>query len=87
MKGGSVKIANKRFTTIPNDHCLTFDANAEITESLSGIDDISGNVYNFCSFQKIKESISTEHGNTFAPDKLGSTLPKMIDVIGVVLEC
>ena len=50
IKGGSVKIANKRFTTIPNDHCLTFDANAEVTESVSGIDDIEGNVYNFCSF-------------------------------------
>ena len=87
MKGGSVKIANKRFTTIPNDHCLTFDANAEITEAVSGIEEIAGNVYNFCSFGKIKESISTENGNTFGADKLGATLPKMIDIIAVVIEC
>ena len=25
MRGGQVKLANKRYTTIPNDHCLSFD--------------------------------------------------------------
>ena len=25
MRGGQIKLANKRFTTIPNDHCITFD--------------------------------------------------------------
>lgn len=25
-----VKMANKKFTSIKNDHCITFDANAEV---------------------------------------------------------
>ena len=30
MKNGQVKLANKRYTTIPHDHCLTFDTYANI---------------------------------------------------------
>lgn len=30
MSNGQVKMANKRFTTIPNDHSLTFDHFAKI---------------------------------------------------------
>lgn len=30
FSNGIVKMANKRFTSIKNDHCLTFDINAEI---------------------------------------------------------
>ena len=29
---GFVKMANKKFTAIKNDHCITFDINAEIEE-------------------------------------------------------
>ena len=29
---GFVKMANKKFTSIKNDHCITFDVNAEIVE-------------------------------------------------------
>jgi hypothetical protein len=32
MRGGLIKIANKRYTTIQNDHCITFDTNAVIEE-------------------------------------------------------
>eukprot|EP00347_Sterkiella_histriomuscorum_P012018 403370207 len=32
FSNGQVKIANKKFTSIKNDHCLTFDQNAEISE-------------------------------------------------------
>ena len=29
---GQVKLANKKFTSIKNDNCITFDTNAEIVE-------------------------------------------------------
>ena len=32
MSGGQVKMANKKFTTIKNDYCLTFDEGADIEE-------------------------------------------------------
>ena len=30
LSGGTVKMANKRFTSIKNDFCITFDSRAEI---------------------------------------------------------
>ena len=33
FKGGKVGIANKRFTTIPNDYSLTFDTYSLIEET------------------------------------------------------
>lgn len=54
MRGGQIKIANKRYTTIPNDHCITFDANADIRE----LEDESESIamaFNFTSIQKIKD--------------------------------
>lgn len=32
FSNGQVKLANKKYTSITNDHCLTFDQNAEIVE-------------------------------------------------------
>ena len=32
FSGGQIKMANKRFTSIKNDFCLTFDRDCEITE-------------------------------------------------------
>ena len=32
MSGGTVKMANQRFTSIRNDFCITFDQHAEIIE-------------------------------------------------------
>lgn len=30
MSNGSVKIANKKYTSIKNDHCINFDKNADV---------------------------------------------------------
>ena len=30
---GQVKLANKKFTSIKNDYCLTFDQNADVAEA------------------------------------------------------
>jgi replication factor A1 len=30
---GLVKLANKKFTSIKNDYCLTFDQNADVAEA------------------------------------------------------
>lgn len=35
---GTVKMANKKFTAIKNDHCLTFDINAEIEDIGDDVD-------------------------------------------------
>ena len=32
LANGQVKIANKKFTSIKNDYCLTFDMNGDIQE-------------------------------------------------------
>ena len=29
MSGGSIKLANKKFTTIPNDYCISFDTHTK----------------------------------------------------------
>lgn len=52
MKGGQVKIANKRYTTIANDHCITFDIGCEITESRDNIAS-AGVIYNFTGFKML----------------------------------
>ena len=56
MRGGQVKLANKRYTTIPNDHCLTFDIGCTIDECNDDVDmkKLNGNIYNFTSFAKLK---------------------------------
>jgi replication factor A1 len=33
FSNGQVKLANKKFTSIKNDYCLTFDQNADILEA------------------------------------------------------
>ena len=53
MSNGQVKMANKRFTTIPNDHSITFDHFAKITECNAGGSKIKGGGYNFTSLKKI----------------------------------
>jgi replication factor A1 len=32
FSGGQIKMANKRFTSIPNDYCITFDNHTDIQE-------------------------------------------------------
>ena len=65
-------MANKRYTTIPNDHCITFDNYAQIKE----LDDdeakkaIKGGGFNFTSLKEVSEA----------------TQVYMIDVIAVLTE-
>lgn len=48
MSGGQIKMANKRYTTIKNDYCITFDERADIFEVEQGGSAIrSGTVYQF----------------------------------------
>lgn len=47
MRGGQIKIANKWFTKIPNDYCLSFDNYAQIEEVHGGKDEIRGASYNY----------------------------------------
>lgn len=32
MSGGYVKLANRKFSSIPNEFCISFDAHAQIEE-------------------------------------------------------
>lgn len=48
MKGGLIKISNKRFTTIQNDYCITFDKSSEIVEVQDDSEDIQMS-FNFTS--------------------------------------
>ena len=76
MKGGTVKIANKRYTTIPNDHAITFDRDAEVYECPDQQNDKVGTIYNFTSFGRLKETVGGPRRR----------VKQMIDVIGVILE-
>lgn len=80
MRGGQVKLANKRYTTIPNDHCITFDIGATIEECGDDVamKQLNGNIYNFTSFAKLKAAAVS--------DDPKAQVPQMIDFIGVVLE-
>lgn len=70
MSGGQVKIANKRFTTIPNDHCITFDEHAAIEEVRDVENKITGGGYNFTTLREVQESQQVF----------------MIDVIGIITD-
>ena len=54
MTNGQVKMANKRYTTIPHDHSITFDLSTHIEEVQENFDQggstIVGSRYNFTSF-------------------------------------
>ena len=58
MSNGNVKLANKRYTTIPHDHCLVFDTYSNITEinEEKARKSIIGNMYNFTSLEQVSES-------------------------------
>lgn len=73
MSNGQVKMANKRFSTIPHDHSLTFNIDSDIQEVheyiVGGGTTILGSTYNFTNFQQLKDGQM-----------------KMIDLIAVVTE-
>jgi replication factor A1 len=56
MSNGQVKMANKRFTTIPHDHCLSFDMQARIQEIEDNTDGIQGSAYNFTTLKSVQEA-------------------------------
>tara|TARA_B110000285_G_C15099052_1_gene603862 strand:+ start:954 stop:1169 length:216 start_codon:yes stop_codon:yes gene_type:complete len=52
-----VKLANKRFTTIPNDFCITFDSYAKIEEVQEAPDaTIQGGGFNFTTLRQVAEA-------------------------------
>ena len=72
MANGTIKLANKRFTTIPHDFCLGFEVNADIFE----VDDekskssIKQQAYSFKTLKEVKDA----------------THLYMLDLIGVITE-
>jgi hypothetical protein len=69
---GTVKLANKRFTTVKNDFTLVFEKNASITEaeddgSIAGLD----SAFDFVPIKEIEDKGSHQ---------------RSVDVIGVIIE-
>ena len=56
MSRGQVKMANKRFTTIPHDHCISFDMQACIQEVEDNSNVIQGSAYNFTTLKSVQEA-------------------------------
>ena len=54
--GGMVKLANKRFTSIKNDYCLTFSNDARV-ERCDDDDDIEGVSFNFTDLSEIENMV------------------------------
>jgi replication factor A1 len=58
MKNGQVKMANKRYTTIPHDHCLSFDQYAAIDKVKDDrqMANFQGCAYSFKSLKEVQEA-------------------------------
>lgn len=58
MSNGQVKLANKRFTTIPHDHCITFDVQADIQEvhDLRQQANFQGSAYSFKTLKEVQDA-------------------------------
>lgn len=60
MSNGQVKIANKRYTTIPHDHQLSFDLDADIQEVIEDVSKggstIIGSGFNFSTLKTVKNA-------------------------------
>lgn len=69
---GQVKVANKKYTTIPNDFCLVFDTWATIIEQQGDETQYQGGGFNFTTLKQVQEWV-------------GDNLV-LIDVIGVITE-
>jgi replication factor A1 len=68
FSNGTIKIANQKFTSIKNDHCIIFDQGSEIEEVK---EDKKIATQGFC-FTKIKLIEDLQPGNTL--DILGIVL-------------
>lgn len=54
FSNGTVKIANQKYTSIKNDHCIVFDRNSEIVES-DDTDMISNQGFCFTTIEEISD--------------------------------
>ena len=70
IAGGQVKIANKKFSSIKNDYCLTLGYETVITPDTEDASNIESEGFSFTDLKAIEEIIQQ----------------CTIDVIGVVLE-
>ena len=57
--GGQVKLANKRFTSIKNDYCITFD-DATVVEACSEDRTIKADGYTFTSLESIEAMVGSQ---------------------------
>ena len=56
--GGMVKLANKKFTSIKNDYCLTFSNDARVLKC-DDDDDIEGISFNFTDLSEIESMVQS----------------------------
>lgn len=56
---GSVKLANKRFTSIKNDYCLTFDQSADVQEAEDD-KEIKKQGFSFVGLKGIQEMVQQQ---------------------------
>lgn len=56
FSNGQVKLANKKFTSIKNDYCLTFDHTADIQEAEED-NQIKKQGFSFVSLKSIQELV------------------------------
>ena len=71
MSGGQVKMANKKFTTIPHNFCITFNEETKVSEVTNfRPTDFSGQGFNFKTLSEVQ-------------DLVGLT---MLDLIAIVHE-
>ena len=57
--GGQVKLANKRYTSIKNDYCLTFDSNTVI-ECCKDDAQIKGDAFTFTKLEAIENMVQNQ---------------------------
>ena len=55
--GGEVKLANKRFTSIKNDYCLTLGHDTEIEEVREGDNQIQEAAFSFTGLKEIENIV------------------------------
>ena len=59
FSNGQVKLANKKFTSIKNDYCLTFDQNADVLEAEED-NQIKKQGFSFIGLKAIQEMVQQQ---------------------------
>jgi replication factor A1 len=54
FSNGTVKMANKKYTSIKNDYCITFDRNSEIKE-VEDDENIRSQGFSFTTIEEIND--------------------------------